>query len=497
MSPLPSPPACQSEISRIKKGKSKPTSSVMPTIETTVMFRRDVRPSPENDKLYKPVDPRSPDIRELAESIRERGVLEPIVVTLDGYIVSGHRRYAASRVARLNTIPVRVLPIRRADDLDEFVRLLREHNRQREKSLDEKVREAVIDIDPVEAHARLQAHRKSKSDKSSFGDEAFKIVGEKTRAGISPALQPFLRAIIAAIESRRAFWPLSVRQIHYALLNNPPLKHASKPHSIYANDRASYQTLTDLATRARLTGQIPWHAISDDTRPHTTWRVHDDPGTFVREEVQDFLRGYARNLMRSQPNHIEIVGEKLTVKRIIDDVASEYTIPVTIGRGYSSITPRRDMAERFRLSGKSNLIVLMLSDFDPDGEEIAQSFARSMRDDFGVSSLVPVKVALTADHVEVYDLPPNMLAKASSSNHAKFVAAHGTHAYELEALPPETLQDILRGAIDRVIDTEAFNAELNAERSDAANLESWRRTVATGLGTLGRRNENDGNEWDA
>jgi len=36
----------------------------------------------------------------------------------------------------------------------------------------------------------------------------------------------------------------------YALLNDPPLQHASKPGSVCANNRASYDDLTDLLTRA-------------------------------------------------------------------------------------------------------------------------------------------------------------------------------------------------------------------------------------------------------
>ena len=71
-------------------------------------------PVAENDRLYKPVDPDSPDIRELADSIRKSGLLEPICVDEDGYIASGHRRHAAARLAGLTTIPCRVIPIRRA-----------------------------------------------------------------------------------------------------------------------------------------------------------------------------------------------------------------------------------------------------------------------------------------------------------------------------------------------------------------------------------------------
>ena len=39
----------------------------------------DIRPSPENEQLYRPVDPNDPDILALAESIERDGILEPLV----------------------------------------------------------------------------------------------------------------------------------------------------------------------------------------------------------------------------------------------------------------------------------------------------------------------------------------------------------------------------------------------------------------------------------
>ena len=227
----------------------------------------------------------------------------------------------------------------------------------------------------------------------------------------------------------------------------------------------------------RPTGQIPWDAIGDETRSMTLWRTYPEPGQFLKDELEEFAKGYYRDLMQSQPNHIEIVAEKLTVKTIVEQVAMEFTLPVTIGRGYCSIDPRYKMAQRFRKSGKQKLVCLILSDHDPDGETIAQSFARSMRDDFDISTVVPVKVAITREHVEQYNLPPTMEAKKTSSNHAKFAAEHGRFAYELESLPPTELQTLLRNAIDQAIDVEAFNHELDEEAKDAARLDGFRRTI--------------------
>jgi uncharacterized protein YegL len=42
----------------------------------------------------------------------------------------------------------------------------------------------------------------------------------------------------------------------------------------------------------------------------------------------------------------------------------EYCIPMTIGRGYSSLPPRKKMADRFQQSGKGRLILLQLADFN-------------------------------------------------------------------------------------------------------------------------------------
>jgi hypothetical protein len=59
------------------------------------------------------------------------------------------------------------------------------------------------------------------------------------RKGISRAREPMLAAVRRILAERSDFWPLSDRPIHYALLNGPPLRHAGKPDSVYANDRES------------------------------------------------------------------------------------------------------------------------------------------------------------------------------------------------------------------------------------------------------------------
>lgn len=74
--------------------------------------------------------------------------------------------------------------------------------------------------------------------------------GSRRREDISRAKGPMLAAVRHILAQRVEFCPLSDRSIHYALLNDPALRHAAKPHSVYANDRASYHDLTDPLTWA-------------------------------------------------------------------------------------------------------------------------------------------------------------------------------------------------------------------------------------------------------
>ena len=430
-----------------------------------------INPSAENDKLYKPVNPDDPQTIALAESIREFGIREPIVITLDDYILSGHRRYAAAKLAGLKEVPVRRENIRRSDP--QFVRLLREYNRQREKTLDERLREEIVSVNVDDAYSALVEYRQQTSEVSA---ETVKLGKCKERADISPAKQPMLDAILRILEERRKFWPMSDRTIHYALLNIKPLRHASKPDSAYVNTLKCYKDCCDLLTRARLCGLVPMEAISDETRPVTTWRTNVTPGEFIRGELDDFAKNYWRDLLQSQPNHVEILVEKNTVEPIVSKIAARYTIPLTSGRGFCSIPPRQQMLQRYRKSGKERMVLIVVSDFDPEGESICESFARSMRDDFGCD-ISAVKAALTYQQTQELQLPPALQAKETSSRYAGFVKQYGDEVYELEALPPEKLQELVDEAVRSVIDVDLFNAEQEHERSDSQWLDVTRRRM--------------------
>lgn len=434
----------------------------------------DIHPSPENDSLYKPVDSNDPAIIALAESIRELGLREPLVISLDGFIVSGHRRYAACNLAGLLMIPVRYENVRRDTEPDRFLKLLREYNRQRVKTIAETMRESIIDVTPEAARAELVAYRREQAESELV---AICLKPTKGRPAITGKWD-LMRAICKVINDNREYWPLSVRMIHYRVcqIGYPVLRHDAKAE-LYLNNLNCYGDCSDLCTRGRVFGNIPFSAIADETRPVTLSKVYGSTGPFIAAEIDAFLKNYWRDFLQSQPNHIELFCEKNTVNSLLMPVAYEFTMPLTSGRGYCSIPPRHGMAQRFKVSGKEKLIVLMLSDHDPEGCDLIETFPRSMRDDFGVGRVYPIRVALTRDQVDEYSLPDNLFAKASSSRHKAYVQQHGEHVWELDALSPEQLQDITRKAILSVLDMGKFDCERQAELDDAKKLADIRATV--------------------
>lgn len=98
-----------------------------------------LKPHPRNAELYLPDS--GPSWDSFVESVRQQGILDPLTVTPDNTIISGHRRWRAAQHLGIPTVPI----IRRefASPDDELVALV-EHNRYRIKTLTETMREALL-----------------------------------------------------------------------------------------------------------------------------------------------------------------------------------------------------------------------------------------------------------------------------------------------------------------------------------------------------------------
>ena len=121
-----------------------------------------------------------------------------------------------------------------------------------------------------------------------------------------------------------------------------------------------------------------------------------------------------------------------------------------------------------------------MSDLDPAGDAIAQDIRDAFERDFAIEAdhLETYKVALTIDQVEAQALEPSMEAKEHSPTYDAFVDRYGiTDAYELEALEPADLQQVLVEAIEAAMDMPAYEVELEREAEDAVSIRAAKNLV--------------------
>ena len=109
----------------------------------------------------------------------------------------------------------------------------------------------------------------------------------------------------------------------------------------------------------------------------------------------------------------------------------------------------------------------------------AWPFGLSLRDDFDIDAgeLVIIKAALTHQQAQELDLHEGQIAKELSARRKRFVDAYGDRCWELEAIPTDTLRDIVDGTIQRTIDMEAFQREVDKQAAEQGELDEHRWRV--------------------
>lgn len=131
-------------------------------------------PHPDNARIYG-----DQCDAELLESIRAKGILTPLLVTEDGTIISGHRRWRAAQLAEFDAVPVTIF--RSSDPLDVLEALI-ESNRQRVKTNEQIGREAkvLLEIEKRRAERRMLAGRADPPENFPEGrGDSRDIVGAK------------------------------------------------------------------------------------------------------------------------------------------------------------------------------------------------------------------------------------------------------------------------------------------------------------------------------
>ena len=248
---------------------------------------------------------------------------------------------------------------------------------------------------------------------------------------------------------------LTLRQLYYQLVSQ----------AIIPNKVSEYAKLSKLLVNGRMAGEVDWDAIEDRLR------VPKIPYWFtgVADAINDTISQYLLNRMEGQDNYIEVWCEKDALSNVLYRVTKKYHIKLMINRGYSSCTAMHDAFERF--DAQANIHVLYLGDHDPSGLDMVRDIEKRL-EGFGADDVVVRHVAITKEQIDEYRPPPNP-AKVTDPRARDYIALHGDSSWEVDALNPETLHELLINEIEGLIDRDKYEMMLEQEEEDKEKLRDF------------------------
>ena len=444
--------------------------------------------TPENWTIYRKPDLNDRTFAELCDSISESGINTPLEISSDGFIISGHRRFIAAKKCGVAEIPCFVDRAIVMGDLAvaERVTLLTERNKGiRIKSDGELYLEAAAAVDPDEAVRKATARKAQVLNKvKTCGLSEVQTAGSIARTDPSGERADMLKAVLEILAELRSnnFLPTSGRSIHYKLLAKNVRTSNRKNGYIYGTRPGSSSLLSKLLTDARSAGLINHDDLDDGTRPSQQFEPSGTVGNYVNQTLDGLFANYFSDIHADQPNHVELLVEKNTIFPLIKNhVANALRVPITSLRGYGSFPAARDVAERFKRSGKDKLVVVYISDLDPEGVDMPSSWKKYLRHDFKVEATV-YRATVTPAQVKKYKLPPDADVKLSSTRAGKFIQEYGDQCWELDSMPEQILIDEVSSTVRAVLDVDALNRTFEREREadiKLARIEAGVRAFVT------------------
>jgi hypothetical protein len=267
------------------------------------------------------------------------------------------------------------------------------------------------------------------------------------------------------------------------------------------NSQESYKRLVSILTEARLSGDFPFEWLLDRTREAR-------PGNFTGDQVtvESALANAASELRRApeswlwrdrwlgQPYHVSVWVEKEALAGVFEDPCQELGVAWFVLRGYSSLSALSQWVDNLSAACANNdveeAVVLYFGDHDPDGWEIPRSAERNVLAiaevrDIYLPDVRFERVALVRSQIDRYN-PPPFPAKESSSRYDSYVKEHGLRdAWELDALRPEVLDDLIRYSVGRYFDEDIHEHNETVVRGARERMRARMQETGWVAGALG------------
>ncbi len=239
---------------------------------------------------------------------------------------------------------------------------------------------------------------------------------------------------------------LTLRQLFYQLV----------ARDIVENTPQSYNRIGALVSKARDGGFIPWDAIEDRTRFVRSLTHWNSPGEIARATVRE----YKRDLWEGQEDRVEVWIEKDALIGVIAPICQRLDVPYFSTRGFCSASEMHEAARRhddYQIDdGRVEWVtVLHLADHDPSGIEMTRDIENRLElyRQYSDAQTFVERIALNMNQIEEYAPPPNF-AKMGDSRARDYVRRFGNRSWELDALDPVTLSDLIEASVLQLYNDE-------------------------------------------
>lgn len=268
---------------------------------------------------------------------------------------------------------------------------------------------------------------------------------EMTFRGKSPKLIIQIDSIINEYQAQRQM--LTVRQLYYQLV----------ARGIIENTERSYKNITDLINNARMAGLLDWSAIEDRNREVVTRGHWTTPGNMLDAAISS----YHEDLWTNQDTRVMVVVEKAALAGVLMSVCHHYDVPFLAARGYPSSSVLREFAigpMQDAINDGQRVVILHLGDHDPSGLDMTRDLTERFELFLGEDSwkFELERIALSMDQVDEIKPPPNP-AKTTDSRFADYRKKFGDESWELDALSPDYLTNLVETHIEAYIDEDKFD----------------------------------------
>lgn len=262
---------------------------------------------------------------------------------------------------------------------------------------------------------------------------------------------------------------MTLRQLYYQLVQR----------GIIANKSTEYSRLGSIISDGRLAGLVSWSALEDRNRQLKGLRTYDAPGKALREARE----GYRIDLWAGQPWRPEVWVEKAALEGVIASICNELRVDFFSCRGYNSQSEQWAAGNRFAnyVRRGQRPIIFHLGDHDPSGLDMT----RDNRDRLTMFAGTPIlvqRLALNWPQIEALRPPPNPTkstdSRADGYRNLYSRGVPGEESWELDALSPEFIRDLIRQAVLQVRDPKLWAEALEQEVDDQRLLDAMIEEVA-------------------